>query len=258
MSSSSSSPRVVSAAPSATATLSAMGASDQIVGVTAHCHLKRPVIGGWLNPDYEVLADLEPDLVLTTDSLQAEVRDALRDRGYTVCHVSPQTLPEVIDSFETLGRAIECGPSGRKLAERAQTHIRRIRDLTHDLPTRTVYCEEWGDPPMAAGNWVPEAVSAAGGTHPFCAPGDRSREVSADEVESVRPTHVVLHHCGHGVHVSENAFTGRGWRVDPTIHVLNDDQLNQRSPALIDGIQTLAEWFHDVSVPERTLVTSTS
>jgi iron complex transport system substrate-binding protein len=46
-------PRVVSLAPSATATLAAMGADDLVVGVTDHCSLNRPSVGGWLTPDYD-------------------------------------------------------------------------------------------------------------------------------------------------------------------------------------------------------------
>jgi iron complex transport system substrate-binding protein len=242
--------RIVSLAPSATATLSATGAGDAVVGVTAHCDLDRPRVGGWLNPDYDRLADLDPDLVCTADPLQADVRDELRERGYDVCHVEPATLDAVVDSFRTLGRAAGRPEAGRRLAAAARDRLAAVRGRTPDAgadggdPRPVVYCEEWGDPPMAAGNWVPEAVAAAGGRYPFCDPGDRSREVSAERVGGADPDHVVIHHCGHGDHADPDLLETRGWNLDAAVHVLDDDLLNQPSPALLDGIERLADLFH--------------
>ena len=258
--------RIVSLAPSATATLSAMGAGEAVVGVTVHCGLDRPQVGGWLNPDYDRLADLNPDLVCTADPLQADVRDELRDRGYNVCHVEPATLDAVIDSFETLGRAAGRPEAGERLAASARDRLAAVRKRVPDGPTGAdtadgidtaagahesdadprpvVYCEEWGAPPMAAGNWVPDAVAAAGGRDPFCDPGDRSREVSQERVEAANPDYIVIHHCGHGDRVDPDLIDDRGWDVDASITVLDDDLLNQPSPTLLDGIETLAELFH--------------
>jgi iron complex transport system substrate-binding protein len=247
--------RVVSLAPSATATLSAMDAEDVVSGVTAHCALDRPVVGGWLNPDYDRLAEIGPDLVCTADALQADISEELRERGYDVCHVEPETLDEVIDSFAALGRAVGRPEAGDLLAADARERVaavrasREARVATGDGRNRNahpvVYCEEWGDPPMAAGNWVPEAVEVAGGRYPFCDPGGRSREVTRERVEAADPEHVVVHHCGHGDRVDANILDDRGWDLDAAVHVLDDDLLNQPSPALIDGIETLAELFDD-------------
>ncbi|MFC6871998.1 cobalamin-binding protein [Halobellus marinus] len=242
--------RVVSLAPSATATLSAMGAGDLIVGVTTHCGLDRPVVGGWLNPDYDYLAELAPDLVCTADGLQAEIAAELRERGYDVCHVEPDSLDAVVDSFATLGRAVGRPEAGEQLAADCRDRLAAVearvppRGRDEGDPRPVVYCEEWGDPPMAAGNWVPEAVETAGGRYPFCDPGDRSREVSRERVEGADPDHVVIHHCGHGDRADPGLLADRGWDVDGAVHVLDDDFLNQPSPALVEGIETLADLLH--------------
>ncbi|MGQ4555810.1 helical backbone metal receptor [Halobellus sp. GM3] len=248
--------RVVSLAPSATATLSAMGAGDALVGVTGHCPLDRPVVGGWLNPDFDRLASLDPDLVCTADALQSDIRSDLLDRGYDVCHVEPDSLDAVVDTFATLGRAVGRADAGERLAAEARSRLDAVRarvtarldDAASDGGSRpVVYCEEWGDPPMAAGNWVPEAVETAGARYPFCAPGDRSQEVSGERVERADPDHVVVHHCGHGDRADPGLIAERGWDLDASVHVLDDDLLNQPSPRLIDGVETLAELFYGES-----------
>ncbi|RLM59499.1 cobalamin-binding protein [Halobellus sp. Atlit-31R] len=240
--------RVVSLAPSATATLAAMGASDLVVGVTAHCTLDRPLVGGWLNPDYDRLADLDPELVCTADDLQADVRDELRARGYEVCHVAPDRLDAVVDSFATLGRAVGRPGASDRLATTARARLDAVRERVADRLTDgtrpVVYCEEWGEPPMAAGNWVPEVVETAGGQYPFCEPGERSREVTRERVETAAPDHVIIHHCGHGERADPDLLVDRGWELDAAVHVLDDDLLNQPSPRLLDGVETLVERFH--------------
>jgi iron complex transport system substrate-binding protein len=236
--------RIVSLAPAATATCRELGVADRLVGVTTHCRSEiqgdPAVLGGWLNPDLDELETLDPDLVCTSDGLQADVRDAIRDRGMRVHHMDARTLPEVIEGFVALGDAVGRGSEGERLAERSRERLARLRER-RPVERPTVYCEEWADPPMAAGNWVPELVDAAGGHHPFVDPGDRSRAVTPDEVEAADPDHVVLHLCGHSTGIDPTTFTDREWDVDAAVHVVDDALLNQPSPNLIDGAERLTE-----------------
>ncbi|MGB9963875.1 cobalamin-binding protein [Halobacterium hubeiense] len=231
--------RVLSLAPSATATVAALGGSDRLVGVTAHSRdVDAPAVGGWLNPDFDRVADLDPDVVLTSDALQREVRDDLRDRGFDVRHVEPATLDDVLASFAEIGDAVGLPEAGAELEAESRETVRAIRDeAPEDGPV--VYCEEWSDPPMAAGNWVPDVVEAAGGRYPFVNAGERSREVDASAVEAADPEHAVVHVCGKGDRVDPD-FAGRGWDLDADVHVLDDSLLNQPSPRLLDGLETLA------------------
>lgn len=257
--------RVVSLAPSATATLSAMGAAGQLVGVTHHCErldgwgdggdgvaasLPDPV-GGWLDPDPAVIAARDPDLLLASDALQAETVADLRDRGYEVYHDEPATLEDVLDSFRRLGEAVGHADTGRELAEEARERLDRVaaavsgRDTgSHGIGRPVVYCEEWSDPPMAAGNWVPDAVRAAGGRYPFVESGERSHEIDGDAVVDADPDYAILHVCGHGDRVDPATIHDRDWALDAEVHVLDDALLNQPSPRLIEGIERLAGILH--------------
>jgi iron complex transport system substrate-binding protein len=238
--------RIVSLAPAATATCRELGVADRLVGITTHCRSEidgdPAVLGGWLDPDLDELAALDPDLVCTSDALQVEVRDAIRERDIRVHHMNARTLPDVIGGFAALGDAVGRETAGSRLAARSRDRLDRVRERATDA-NPTVYCEEWAEPPMAAGNWVPEIVAAAGGDHPFVAPGERSRAVTQETVEAADPDHVVLHHCGYGTRVDPRAFTDRGWDVDADVHVVDDALLNQPSPNLLDGAERLVTLF---------------
>jgi len=250
-------PCVVSLAPSATATVVALDAADALVGVTHHCeppadagsaHDEGTVaVGGWLNPDLDRVADLAPDVVLTSDGLQSDLADDCRERGFDVRHREPATLDEAIATFAARGDDIGRPAAGDRLAADARERLDRVADAVVDRPRPTVYCEEWSDPPMAAGNWVPDAVRAAGGQYPFVDPGDRSREVDLATVAAADPDHVVVHVCGHGDRVDPATVEGRDWEVDAPVHVIDDSLLNQPSPALVDGVERLAGLLHPES-----------
>ncbi|WP_433625297.1 cobalamin-binding protein [Halomicrococcus sp. NG-SE-24] len=249
--------RVVSLAPSATATLRALGADDRLVGVTHNCDadgLDAPAVGGWLNPDHDAVAERDPDLVCTADPLQRDVRDAHRERGHRVVHVEPTTLGEAVESFVTLGRAVGQTRAGHDLAWSARGRLERVRRLVANRDRPVVYCEEWSDPPTAAGNWVPDAVRAAGGRYPFLDAGERSREVTRDEVEDAAPDHVVLHVCGRGERSDPATVRDRDWDVPAVerdaVHVVDDSLLNQPSPRLVDGVEALAARLHPDAVDE--------
>ena len=237
-------PRVVSLAPSATATLDAAGLAERVVGTTVHATLDRPVVGGWLNPDFDRIAALDPDVLCTCDDLQRDIADEARDRGFDVCHLTPTTLADVFDTFPTLCEVAGDVDAGRSLATDCRGHLDSVAEALDDDARPTVYCEEWADPPMAAGNWVPDVVRAAGGSYPFSDAGERSREITREAVERAAPDHVVLHPCGKGERGDPAAFAARDWGVDADVHVVDDSLLNQPSPALMGGIDRLARCFH--------------
>ncbi|MFC7186152.1 cobalamin-binding protein [Halorubrum yunnanense] len=254
-------PRVVSLAPSATATVTALGGAEALVGVTGHCdppadagsaHGETPptAVGGWLNPDLDRVADLDPDAVLTSDGLQADLADRCRERGFDVRHREPATLGEAVEGFAARGADVGEPAAGTELTEESRERLDRVAEAVADRPRPTVYCEEWSDPPMAAGNWVPDAVRAAGGRYPFVEPGERSREVDLASVEAADPDRLVVHVCGRGDRVDPATVAERDWAVDAPVHVIDDSLLNQPSPALIAGVERLAELFHPEAFSE--------
>jgi iron complex transport system substrate-binding protein len=113
---------------------------------------------------------------------------------------------------------------------------------------------EWLDPPMAAGNWVPELVSLAGGRDVLGKPGEHSYWITWDDVIAADPDIVILVPCGFTLDrvVAEaeapairnrlkmlRAFrTGRIYAVDG--HHL----FNRPGPRLVDSLEVLAEILH--------------
>jgi iron complex transport system substrate-binding protein len=231
--------RLVSIAPSNTEIVQSLGAEDQLVGTTVLSPLDTAKVGGWTSVDCDAVENVNPDLVLACDWLQGDAVEDLRGRGFDVLHLRPRTLEDVLDSFLEVGSCLG-------VPERAESLVSRFRRTLNDVDIDgRVYCEEWTDPPMASGNWVPGLVEGAGAEY-LVEEGERSREVSARELEAFDPDHIFLNVCGAGRNVSpETVLEREGWQdveavSSADVTALDDSILNQPSPRLLEGVRAIS------------------
>jgi cobalamin transport system substrate-binding protein len=105
----SSAQRIVSLAPSITETLFALGAGDQVVGVTDFCNYPveattKHRVGGVTNPSLETIINLKPDLIIL--SMEGNVRDdftKLQEIGIPIFVTNPRTLDGIHKSIGDIG-----------------------------------------------------------------------------------------------------------------------------------------------------------
>jgi iron complex transport system substrate-binding protein len=227
--------RIVSLLPSTTEILFALGAGDDVVGVTFECDFppearSRTIVSTSAMPDgltppeidafvvaamargddlYRLdegaLSGLDADLVVTQDLCAvcavdvSVVDDALAHLGCTadVLTIDPHTLDEVLESFVTLGAAVGREQAGRDLADDQRRRLRDLGRVTHALPKPRVLFLEWTDPPFAPGHWIPEMVLLAGGVPVLGTPGEKSRRITWESARAARPDVVVVAPCGY-------------------------------------------------------------
>ena len=113
---------------------------------------------------------------------------------------------------------------------------------------------EWLDPPMAAGNWVPEMVRLAGGVDVLGKAGDHSHWITWDEVAAADPDVVILVPCGFPLDrvVAEAGAPAvrphleqlRAFRQGRCFAVDGHHLFNRPGPRLVDSLEVLAEILH--------------
>lgn len=241
--------RVVSLAPSNTEILYALGLQDQLVAVTSFCHfpesaksLKR--LPGWSTIKAADVLALNPDLVLTSTICQETLRQDLLKAGIKLFHADPRTLDAVAHSFIEIAELFGKLEAGRALSRDFHSALDAFKATPVEKRTR-VYVEEWDKPPMAAGNWVPEMVLAAGG-EPFNRRlGELSKEVTWEELMEFDPEQVIYSICGVGLAFDPAEFLKvEGWNTlsaakNKRICSIDDSYLNIPGPRLIEGILLL-------------------
>jgi iron complex transport system substrate-binding protein len=227
--------RIVSLLPSTTEICFAVGAGDDVVGVTFECDFpaeaqqRRIVSTSALTPglspaqiDAEVkariaagddlyhldegaLATLDADLVLTQDLCAvcavdvSTVDDALEHLGCRaqVLTVDPGRLAEVIDSVVTIGEATGHPEAAADLAAVLRDRLAAVAVAVAGSPRPRVAVLEWTDPPFTAGHWVPDMVTAAGGEPVLGTAGQRSVETNWEQVAASAPDVVLVSPCGY-------------------------------------------------------------
>jgi iron complex transport system substrate-binding protein len=227
--------RIVSLLPSTTEILFALGAGDEVVGVTFECDhpaeaRSRTVVSTSAMPegltpaeidayvvqalargddlyhlDEGALAGLDADLVVTQDLCAVcavdvtVVDDALAHLGCTadVLTIDPHTLADVLASFVTIGAAVGREQAGRDLADRQRARLRAIGAATAGSSRPKVLFLEWTDPPFAPGHWIPEMIELAGGVPVLGTPGEKSRRISWSQAHAAEPDVVVVAPCGY-------------------------------------------------------------
>ncbi len=112
--------RVVCMSPAYTEICFALGKGDLMVGVTDFCSYPPEVkrltrVGGFLNPNLELIVRLKPDLVLTAPE-QPELRKNLNQLGIATLEVPVHNFAEIRAGIATIARALHAEPAGEALA----------------------------------------------------------------------------------------------------------------------------------------------
>jgi iron complex transport system substrate-binding protein len=143
----------------------------------------------------QALADLQPDLILTQDLCavcalpSGQVEAAL---AYLGCHarvltLDPRMLDDVLDSILAVGQATGVPARAGRLVADLRARLAQVSARVVGQSRPKVAVVEWVDPPFTAGHWVPDLVTAAGGTPVAARAGEPSAQVNWAEIAAAAP-----------------------------------------------------------------------
>ncbi|MDE2972094.1 MAG: cobalamin-binding protein [Acidobacteriota bacterium] len=287
-------PRVVSLIASATEIVSALGMGHRLVGRSHECDFPpsilslpvcssskvdaaassrdidrqvREIVGEALSVyrvDGRLLDELAPTVIVT--QTQCEVcAVSLRDVEEAVCEVvrseprivplAPMALGDVFDDIEAVAGALGIPDRGRELVAELKARLDPLRARTAGLGSRPrVACVEWIEPPMHAGNWVPELVEIAGGKVMAGEPGRHSGCFEFEELLSMDPDVIAVMPCGFDIARTRAEMPGLaaqpGWKDlsavrEGRVFLTDGNQyFNRPGPRVVESAEILAELLH--------------
>ena len=99
--------RILSFAPSITETLFALGLGDRVVGVTRYCNYplqakSLPRVGGYFDPNYEMILSLKPDMVLILKE-HSSIAEFLHKNRICYKVIDNENVNAILRSFTTIG-----------------------------------------------------------------------------------------------------------------------------------------------------------
>ncbi|MEJ2111135.1 MAG: ABC transporter substrate-binding protein [Acidobacteriota bacterium] len=134
--------RIVSLAPSITENLYFLGMMDRVVGVTRYCDFPpearmKTKIGGYYDPNYEAIVDLNPDLIIMLAEHE-DPREYLGRLGFDILVVNHKSIAGIMESIELIGRTCGVYEKAASVTADLQTRMKRIEDKTAGLPSPRV------------------------------------------------------------------------------------------------------------------------
>jgi len=211
----------------------------------------------------DVLARLAPTHILT--QIQCEVcAVSLRDveqalaRGIpgepAIVSLQPDSLDAIWEDFRRVARALDIAQRGDEVIAQLQRRMAALTPPPEAGPQPRVACIEWMEPPMAAGNWMPELIRMAGGTNLFGENGRHSPWLTWEELRDTDPDVVILAPCGFDLERTAEELhwmTGRtGWSDLRAVReervYLGDGNryFNRPGPRVVETLQALVEMLH--------------
>ena len=285
--------RIVSLLPSATEIIVALAADERLVGRSHECDYPASVrslpvcTASRLDTDassqeidrvvklalkdaisiYEVKEDvisrLAPDVIVTQDQCDvcavslAEVEAAVAvftGTSTSVVALHPNNLTAALKDIYNVGKVIGATELAGSLIKSIEDRRNAIAIKAISLEHPTVACIEWTDPLMAAGNWVPELVTFAGGRDVFGTPGKHAPWITMEKIEQVDPEVIIFMPCGFGLERcrTEAGLVAKrtGWKKLRAVQAGRvfvtdgNSYFNRPGPRLAESLEILVEILH--------------
>ena len=255
--------RIVSLSPSNTEILFALGLGDRVVGVTKYCSYppeveslkdsgKAEVVGGYVDPDFEKILSLRPDLVLASQTHSNGAVSLLDKVGIPTFVVDSNNLSSIILSIVKVGKIAGKADDASALVAQMQSRIKAVSDKVSSLPKTRVLYIVWHDPVQTAGagTFEDEIIERAGGVNIF---HDLSGYAQVDpEAIAVRNPEAIIACSGMGTGADKPlqwAETERGLnqtdaRKNDRIYQAEGDLITRAGPRIVDGLEMFAKFIH--------------
>jgi iron complex transport system substrate-binding protein len=225
--------------------------------------------------DESLLTSLAPDLIVTqaacdvcaVDAKQVSaIADTIRLADGTspdVLTLSPESLGDLFSDIVRVGKTLGATEQANHLVDVLKKRCENVVTQCHALSDHHskqniarphIALIEWLDPPMSAGNWVPEMIQMVGATDALGADGGKSHWIDWADVAAADPDVVILIPCGFELQrVLTEAKTPAVWPHLKDLRATREGNLfavdghhlfNRPGPRLIDSLEVLAEIVH--------------
>jgi len=255
--------RIISMSPGITEILFALGLGDRVVGVTDFCNFpeeakKLPRIGGLLNPNYETLITLKPDLIIHQPNSH-KIETFVEKLGIQNLPISMFSLEEIFETIKTIGVTTGREEAANRLVQKMRKKIDFYRSRLAKLPKKSVLLllginndsmrDIYGVGPKT---YLGELLELAGGHNILDTSRTQYPKIAKEFIITKSPE--VIIEAGPTRILTEKASIKRkqGWQKFPTIravktgdvYFIGSDYILVPGPRLVNIIDDFARVIH--------------
>ncbi|MBA4603032.1 ABC transporter substrate-binding protein [Thermoactinomyces mirandus] len=246
--------RIVSLMPSNTEILFALGAGEQVVGVTDQDDYpaqarKLPKVGSF-KINVEKVVSLKPDLVVANSGNEKEALDQLRNMGIPVLVTDSQSIKGVYEAIHLVSlatnRAREADILVANMEKEARTIYGKVVNIPEDRRAKVWFELDSNLYTVGGDTFMNELIGLAGGRN-VAASLKGWPKVSPEQVVKWNPDVILTTYGG-----VEEIKKREGWQSisavrENRVYALNPDLLNRPGPRIYQGVEQMAK----VLYPEK-------
>ncbi len=230
--------RIVSLSPSVTEILYALDLGDKVVGVTRYCLYppeakEKPKVGGLLDPSFEAILALKPDLVILVPD-QKDFEAGLSQLNLPYLEVSQYGLQEILDSIVKIGEVCGAEQNAQRLSASIEARAKSLGERMANRPrTRALISvgRDYGSGSLGQvyisgpGTFYDELLKLAGGVNAYQEGTVKYPVVSAEGILRMNPEAIIEIAPGVVPGSSEAEAIVRDWQEIPQVSAVMDSRV---------------------------------
>lgn len=252
--------RLISIAPSATEVAFSIGLGDKIVGVDDFSdyppEAKNKTKVGSYNLNYEVIASLNPDIIIAADITSAQQISALEQKGFSVLVLAPKSVSGIPRDIRLLGLLIGMSAEADNVARALEQRISAVTSKTSNssLYHPGVYLEYYPYWTYGQGSNGNDLILTAGGRNIASNMTVQYPMISNEFVIASNPE-IIIYTVGQYTTTTPDEIKGRpGWdNIDAVknnkIYSVADDWMSRPGPRMVNALEALAHLVHPELFP---------
>jgi iron complex transport system substrate-binding protein len=250
--------RVISFAPSLTEMIYALGAGDKLVGVTSWCNWppqakEKPAVGDIMNPNFERMVSLKPDLVVMIGARPGPVLNRLESLGIKVLVFRDEDFSDIGRAIAALGRALGLEKRADSLNSAIAAQLDSLKAEAAKIePGKRpkVFAEIGFNPLFTAGgqSFIGQMITQAGGLNIAEDMGDYYAAINPEKVVKENPDVILLLHPQASVKEVHQRLGWQGISALKNRRVygnLDQDVILRPGPRFIQGLKLLHSVFYE-------------
>ena len=248
------SPRIVSVSPSVTELIYAFGKEDQLVGRSDYCDYPSetediPSVGSLLDPNVEMIIELEPDILFISAYFKDEIAKTLEEAGIeSTVILDAEDFEGSFDVINEVGEMLDAKSEAEELVTKLKGEIEEIQEKTSGQEQPTVYYVvgfgKNGDFTATGDTYIAEILKAAGGTN--IAQDASDWMFSIEKIIEEDPEYIII---SENYGMKEEFVQTEGYKElsavkNNKVIEVDDDLLNRQGPRLAQGVESIAKILH--------------
>ena len=257
--------RVIGMSPHVVENLYSAGAGERMVGVTSYSNfpeaaLKLPIVGDYSSTNYELITELNPDLIVLWNSgRHLEVAEKLRELGFVVYVDDPHKLEDVERSIRDMAVLMGTTEEAEVATQQFLQRLAKMRQQYADRSDVRVLYQVWMDPlqTLNGNHIISDVIRLCGGRNVFAEEESLAPKINIEAVIARNPEAIVS--GGMATKQQEWLSAWQRWPVIDAVkkkHVygIEPDIISRHTVRLLDGAQAMCEHLEKVRLYQGTEV----